>query len=241
VTCNFVQFNHRGDIVPSGLPPRPPGLSFAEALMLNNYVGGSSALIVKTSIVRAIGGWDERISCCDWDLWRQLSFDYEIHFVDQVLVRYRRHASNRGDDMAFMLPGTVMHFGNILQDTPPRLRHMLPTAKRQFLAYLRNGFRAEGLDLRFRVEDRLIFRRQRRLLSAAARFGLVVAIGSAVGARPLAEPFWIFPGVLSVRTRNRVSQHRHKCDCSHRSSAKHVCPPRNVRPCVPAGSPGFPG
>jgi glycosyltransferase involved in cell wall biosynthesis len=87
VTCNFVQFSQRGDIVPSGLPPRPPGLSFAEALMLNNYVGGGSALIVKTSIVRAIGGWDERISCCDWDLWRRLSFDYEIHFVDQVLVR----------------------------------------------------------------------------------------------------------------------------------------------------------
>jgi glycosyltransferase involved in cell wall biosynthesis len=149
VTCNFVQFNHRGDIVPSGLSPRPPGLSFAEALVLNNYVGGGSALIVKTSIVRAVGGWDERISCCDWDLWRRLSFDHDIHFVDQVLVRYRRHASNRGDDVAFMLPGMVVHFGKILQDTPPRLRHMFPTAKRQFLGYLKSSFRAEGLELRF--------------------------------------------------------------------------------------------
>jgi glycosyltransferase involved in cell wall biosynthesis len=147
VTCNFVQFNERGDIVPSGLAPRPPGLSFAEALVLDNYVGGGSALIARTSIVRAAGGWDERISCCDWDLWRRLSFDHEIHFVDQVLVRYRRHASNRGDDVAFMLPGMVVHFGKILQDTPPRLRHMLPAAKRQFFDYLKYSSVADGLQL----------------------------------------------------------------------------------------------
>src|ERR1019366_5462922 len=58
VTCNFVQFNDGGEIVSSGLTPRPVGLSFAEALVLGNYVGGGSAVIVKTSIVRAIGGWD---------------------------------------------------------------------------------------------------------------------------------------------------------------------------------------
>ena len=115
--------------------------------MLDNYVGGGSALLARTSIVRAAGGWDERISCCDWDLWRRLSFDHEIHFVDQVLVRYRRHASNRGDDVAFMLPGMVVHFGKILQDTPPRLRHMLPAAKRQFFDYLTNSSLAEGLQL----------------------------------------------------------------------------------------------
>jgi glycosyltransferase involved in cell wall biosynthesis len=147
VTCNYVQFNDDGDIIPSGLPPRPPGLSFAEALLLGNYVSGGSAVIVKASIIRAIEGWDERISCCDWDLWRRLSFDHEIHFVDQVLVKYRRHAANRGDDVAFMLPGMIVHFGKMLQDTPPRLRHMLPAAKRQFLDYLTRNFLAEGLDI----------------------------------------------------------------------------------------------
>jgi glycosyltransferase involved in cell wall biosynthesis len=147
VTCNFVHFNDSGDIIPSGLAPRPAGLSFAEALLLGNYVSGGSALIVKASIIRAIEGWDERISCCDWDLWRRLSFDHDIHYVDQVLVRYRRHAANRGDDAAFMLPGTVVHFGKMLQDTPSRLRHMLPAAKRQFFDYLKSCFLAEGVEL----------------------------------------------------------------------------------------------
>ena len=147
VTCNFVQFNDLGDIVPSGLPPRPVGLSFAEALVLGNYVGGGSAVIAKAAIVRAAGGWDERISCCDWDLWRRLSFDHDIHFVDRVLVRYRRHATNRGDDIAFMLPGMVVHFGKILQDTPPRLHHMLPAAKRELFLYLLRNFLAEGVAL----------------------------------------------------------------------------------------------
>jgi len=147
VTCNFVQFNEHGDIVPSGLAPRPAGLSFAEALLLNNYVSGGSALIVKASIIRAAEGWDERISCCDWDLWRRLSFDHEIHYVDKVLVRYRRHASNRGDNAAFMLPGMAVHFGKMLQDTPPRLHHMFPAAKRQFFDYLMRSLLAEGLEL----------------------------------------------------------------------------------------------
>jgi len=147
VTCNFVQFNDSGDIIPSGLAPRPAGLSFAEALLLGNYVSGGSALIVKASIVRAIEGWDERISCCDWDLWRRLSWHHDIHFVDQVLVRYRRHGGNRGDDVAFMLPGMAVHFGKMLQDTPPRLRHMFPAAKRQFFDYLARNFLAEGLDM----------------------------------------------------------------------------------------------
>jgi glycosyltransferase involved in cell wall biosynthesis len=147
VTCNYVQFNDHGDILPSGLPPRPAGLSFAEALLLGNYVSGGSALIVKASIIRAMEGWDERISCCDWDLWRRLSFDHEIHYVDQVLVKYRRHAANRGDDAAFMLSGMAVHFGKMLQDTPPPLRHMFPAAKRQFFDYLVRSFLAEGLEL----------------------------------------------------------------------------------------------
>ena len=143
--------------------------------MLNNYVGGGSALIVKTSIVRAVGGWDERISCCDWDLWRRLSFDHDIHFVDQVLVRYRRHASNRGDDMAFMLPGMVVHFGKMLQDTPPRLRHMFQTAKRQFLDYLKRSFRAEGLELRFDDElDAVLASRSWRITAPLRRLSLGV-------------------------------------------------------------------
>jgi glycosyltransferase involved in cell wall biosynthesis len=147
VTCNYVQFNDHGDIVPSGLSPRPGGLSFAEALLLGNYVSGPSALLVKATIIRAIDGWDERISCCDWDLCRRLSFDHEILFVDQVLVKYRRHATNRGDDVAFMLPGMIVHFGKMLQDTPLRLRHMFPAAKRQFFDYLVRSFLAEGLEL----------------------------------------------------------------------------------------------
>jgi hypothetical protein len=76
-----------------------------------------------------------------------MSFDHEIHYVDQVLVRYRRHAANRGDDAALMLPGLAAHFGKMLQDTPPRLRHMFPAAKRQFFDCLTRGLLAEGLAL----------------------------------------------------------------------------------------------
>jgi len=146
VTCNFIQFNDAEDIAPSGLTPRPSGLSFAEALLLDNYVSGGSAALVRTAVMRQLDGFDERIVAAeDWDMWRRLSWDHRIHFVDQVLVRYRRHNANKGSDPAFVLPGKAIHFGKIMHDTPSRLRHLLPAVELQFFNYLVNTLVAEEL------------------------------------------------------------------------------------------------
>ncbi len=146
VTCNFIQFNDAGDIVPSGLTPRPSGLSFAEALMLDNYVSGGSATLIRTAVMRKLGGFDEQMAAReDWDMWRRLSCDHHIHFVDQVLVKYRRHNANKGSDPALTLPGTAMHFAKQLRDTPPWLHHMLPAVKLQFFNRLMNTLVAEQL------------------------------------------------------------------------------------------------
>ncbi len=146
VTCNFIQFNDAGDIAPSGLTPRPSGLSITEALMLDNYVSGGSAALVRTAVMRQLEGFDEHIAAMeDWDMWRRLSWDHRIHFVDQVLVKYRRHNANKGSNPALTLPAAAVHFAKQMRDTPPRLRHMLPAVKLQFFNRLMNILVAEQL------------------------------------------------------------------------------------------------
>jgi glycosyltransferase involved in cell wall biosynthesis len=146
VTCSFSIFNERGEITHPGLTPRPAGLSFSEALMLGNYVSGGSAAIVKTSAIRSLGGFDEKLEGNeDWDMWRRLSWDHKIICVDKALVKYRRHGENMTEDLPVMLQGCVLHFAKMLRDTPAKLDHMLPVAQRQFYDSLTQNLRAQGV------------------------------------------------------------------------------------------------
>ncbi len=161
VICGYVWFNDSGDIDISGPPPRPTGLTFAEALMLGNYVSGGSGPIVKAEAISSIGGFDEQIIYCeDWDLWRRLSWHHQIHYVDQVLFKYRRHTTNLSGDYDYMLPGLALHFGKLLRDTPPELRHMLPAAKSRFFDMVMHNLLAQGVPLNFVGWDALDAKRQ---------------------------------------------------------------------------------
>jgi glycosyltransferase involved in cell wall biosynthesis len=146
VTCSFSIFNVSGEIPHPGLTPRPADLTFAEALMLGNYVSGGSAAIVKAAAIRSLGGFDERLEGNeDWDMWRRLSWDHKIFCVDKALVKYRRHGENMTEDLRVMLQGNIMHFAKLLRDTPPKLSHMLPAAQRQFYNSLTQNLTAQGI------------------------------------------------------------------------------------------------
>lgn len=138
VTCDYVMFTDRGEMALPGLPSLPHGLSFSEALMLGNCVSGGSAAMVKAAAIRSLGGFDEQLyGCEDWDMWRRLSWDHQIHRVDQPLVRYRRHRENLTGDPILMFKAQARHFIKLLEDTPAKLNHMLPEAKRQYLEMAR--------------------------------------------------------------------------------------------------------
>jgi glycosyltransferase involved in cell wall biosynthesis len=148
ITCNYVQFDAGGDIAGTGLPAMPDGLSYAEALMLGNYLSGGSSAMVRAVAIRSLGGFDPRlVGCEDWDMWRRMAWENKLCRVDRVLVKYRRHGSNMTGDPALTLQAQTRHFSKILEDTPERLRHMLPAAELQFLAFLTNHLSARGLRL----------------------------------------------------------------------------------------------
>jgi glycosyltransferase involved in cell wall biosynthesis len=145
VTCNFTVFNRDGAVAHPGLSPLPNGLNFAEALMLGNYVSGGSAVLVKTAKLRSRSGFDATMRGCeDWDMWRRLAWDSEFHCVDRALVKYRRHGTNMTGNLPLALQAETQHFAKLLDDTPPKLRHMLPTAQQRFFRFLLHNLTEQG-------------------------------------------------------------------------------------------------
>jgi glycosyltransferase involved in cell wall biosynthesis len=145
VCCNFCFFNQDGIIEHAALRPRPPGLSFAEALMVGNYVSGGSGVMVKAAKIRSRGGFDASMRGCeDWDMWRRLAWDCEFHCVDRELVKYRRHGTNMTGNLPLALQAESQHFAKLLADTPPKLRHMLPAAERRFFRFVLHNLTEQG-------------------------------------------------------------------------------------------------
>jgi glycosyltransferase involved in cell wall biosynthesis len=137
VNCDFVISD--GSVEqPRGRLAWHRGLTLAESLMLANYgAGGSSGAIVKTAVIRSLGGFDERMRACeDWDMWRRLSWDHHIHYLDEILLKMRKHESNMSGRVALMARWQFRHFLKMAGDCPPKLRHMLPRAGVMALVHL---------------------------------------------------------------------------------------------------------
>jgi glycosyltransferase involved in cell wall biosynthesis len=145
ICCNFCFFNQDGIIQHAALPARPSGLTFAEALMVGNYVSGGSGVMVKAAKLRSLGGFDASLRGCeDWDMWRRLSWDGEIHLVDRELAKYRRHGTNMTGNLSLALQAESQHFAKLLEDTPPKLRHMVPAAKQRFFRFVLHNLTEQG-------------------------------------------------------------------------------------------------
>ncbi len=102
---------------------------------------GASNVIVRTDLVKRIGGFDEQLTHVpDWDLWLRLAADRVPACVSEPLVAYRIHAGNASFRTAEMLAE--------LYDLERR-HHLTKTRTRfhRHLAYLclRSGRRREAL------------------------------------------------------------------------------------------------
>ncbi len=145
VCCNFCFFNQDGIIEHAALRPKPPGLSFAEALMVGNYVSGGSGVMVKAAKIRGLGAFDPSLRGCeDWDMWRRLSWDSDFHLVDRELAKMRRHGATMTGNLQLALQAESQHFAKLLLDTPAKLRHMLPAAEQRFFRFLLHNLTEQG-------------------------------------------------------------------------------------------------
>lgn len=93
VTCDF-------RILYSGLPitriKRITQISNSNSIYAFNFLGGASMCLTYTHLLLEVKGFnDGLLSCQDWDLWLKLAQLGEIGIVEEVLVHYYSHKSER--------------------------------------------------------------------------------------------------------------------------------------------------
>jgi glycosyltransferase involved in cell wall biosynthesis len=94
VYCAAVYLNEH--LVPMHVQAAPPAHDIARLLLRRNVVpGGCSSVLARTELVRALGGFDERLTeFADWDLWIRLASATRAAASDEPLVGYVLHGQN---------------------------------------------------------------------------------------------------------------------------------------------------
>jgi glycosyltransferase involved in cell wall biosynthesis len=77
------------------MSPAVPADSVHDGLKRMNVVGCPSRVLLRTNAVRAVGGFDARLSIlADWDLWVRVLTGNEVVRCPELLVGYMHHAGN---------------------------------------------------------------------------------------------------------------------------------------------------
>jgi glycosyltransferase involved in cell wall biosynthesis len=86
-------------------PPDPDDL--VRQLFRGNVIPApGSNIVVKTSVMRGLGGFDEAARFDEWDMWIRLAASARGAACSDVLVAYRRHEENRAlGDLDSLRPG----------------------------------------------------------------------------------------------------------------------------------------
>ena len=83
----------------------PQGQVFS-ALLRHDFIISMSVPLIKTNLLRKIGGFDpQTVPADDWDVWLRLARHCEFAFVPEVLVFYRFHDAQQSADQLQILKG----------------------------------------------------------------------------------------------------------------------------------------
>ena len=104
----FDNINDDDEIIPSGSRARYEGHVLSELCTID-FVGNGSNPLMRTSAVRAVGGYDPELraqsaeGCEDWKLAIQLAERHKFAVVPKILVGYRHSRGNMSDRTATMI------------------------------------------------------------------------------------------------------------------------------------------
>jgi glycosyltransferase involved in cell wall biosynthesis len=84
-------------------PPQRDRTGYA-GLLRGNHIAMQGAVVYRTSLLKAVGGFDERLRACeDYELYLRLARDHAIAAHPDAAAEYRRHGSNTTRDAGLML------------------------------------------------------------------------------------------------------------------------------------------
>lgn len=70
----------------------------ASELSFRNLLEGNKiaalTVLIKSSVLKEIGGFDESLYMEDWDMWLRISHKYKIGFLNEFVAYYRSHETN---------------------------------------------------------------------------------------------------------------------------------------------------
>ncbi len=94
------------------------------AMIRDNLIGTPSSVLLRTEVVRALGGFDEdpRYQFCeDYDLWLTMARDFPIVAIPEVVSNYRYHAGNATRQWARHYPAWLATLDKHRQRASPGL------------------------------------------------------------------------------------------------------------------------
>ncbi|MCQ2518547.1 MAG: glycosyltransferase [Lachnospiraceae bacterium] len=105
----------------------PESQNFFDHLMWANFIGGTSIPMMKTELVRELGGFDPLMqSSQDYDMWIRVAKVAEIGYVPKTLVRYYSHRDERiTNNPKKKISGTerLLEKNREYADSHPRIAH----------------------------------------------------------------------------------------------------------------------
>jgi glycosyltransferase involved in cell wall biosynthesis len=101
-----VVIDSSGTVVGRQMPPPDPADLPRKLFVANVIPAPGSNIVVRTSAMRRLGGFDEAARFDEWDMWIRLSEAERGAACSDVLVGYRRHEKNRAlGDLDSLRPG----------------------------------------------------------------------------------------------------------------------------------------
>lgn len=94
------------------IDPTGRGRVFNKILGENKIVSSASGALVRRTCFERSGLFDEKLTAAeDWDMWLRIAQGFSFDFVDQPLVKIRRHGRNMQKDSVRMFTNRI-HFFN---------------------------------------------------------------------------------------------------------------------------------
>ena len=93
---NTLNINKREEITKSKIRKKSVSNNIYSNLLLNNYIGSTSFVMIKRQVLERVGYFNEALPASqDYELWLRIAKHYDIKFTDYVLVNYYVHSGER--------------------------------------------------------------------------------------------------------------------------------------------------
>ncbi len=95
------------------------GMIFSQLLEANKIVSSASGILIKRECFDEVGLFDEKLRIGeDWDMWLRLAEAFEYDFVDETLVKIRKHTDNTQNNEEYVFKNELKFYekwSNILK------------------------------------------------------------------------------------------------------------------------------